>query len=74
MYQYAAWYIWYKRRARVAHSIECVPPGGPSEISDIRGVSLETIKAQVRSLLAKTGARNRTEPVSRLLSVTLPIE
>lgn len=44
------------------------------EIADIRGVSLETVKAQVRSLLAKTDSRNRTELVSRLLSVTLPIE
>lgn len=44
------------------------------EISDLRGVSLETVKAQVRSLLAKTASRNRTELVSRLLSVTLPIE
>jgi DNA-binding NarL/FixJ family response regulator len=44
------------------------------EISDLRRVSLETVKAQVRALLAKTGSRNRTELVSRLLSVTLPIE
>lgn len=44
------------------------------ELSDLRGVSLETIKAQVRALLAKTASRNRTELVSRLLSVTLPIE
>lgn len=44
------------------------------EIAEIRGVSLETVKAQVRALLAKTNARNRTELVSRLFSVTLPIE
>lgn len=44
------------------------------ELSDLRGVSIETIKAQVRALLAKTASRNRTELVSRLLSVTLPIE
>lgn len=44
------------------------------EIAGQRGVSQETVKAQIAAVLSKTGARNRTELISRLLSVTLPVE
>jgi hypothetical protein len=47
---------------------------GGARFTSARGVSLETVKAQVISLPVKTASRNRTERVSRWLWGTLPIE
>ena len=44
------------------------------EIAEIRGVSPETVKAQIRSVFSKMGVHNRAELVRRALTVNLPIE
>ncbi|MCP5410165.1 MAG: helix-turn-helix transcriptional regulator [Chromatiaceae bacterium] len=44
------------------------------EMATIRGVSAETIKTQLRSLMNKTGTDNRVHLVRLALSVNLPID
>lgn len=44
-----------------------------TEIAEIRSVSTETVKTQVRSLLTKTGTRNRSELVRRVLMLNVPM-
>jgi DNA-binding CsgD family transcriptional regulator len=45
-----------------------------AEIADIRGVSTETIKSQLKSLMNKTGVDGRVPLVRLALSVNLPID
>ena len=45
-----------------------------SDIADIRNVSPETVKSQVRSILSKTSSRNRTEFIHCVLSINPPID
>jgi DNA-binding CsgD family transcriptional regulator len=42
-------------------------------IADERGVSPETVKKQLESILIKTNSTNRTALVRRVLSVNLPV-
>jgi len=44
------------------------------ELADIRGVSVDTIKSQVRSVFRKTQVANRSELVRRALRVALPLD
>ncbi|MGB5763008.1 MAG: helix-turn-helix transcriptional regulator, partial [Sedimenticolaceae bacterium] len=44
------------------------------EMAEIRGVSPETIKSQLKSLMGKTGVDNRVHLVRLALSVNLPID
>jgi DNA-binding CsgD family transcriptional regulator len=43
------------------------------EIADGRGVSVDTVKSQVRAIYTKTRTRNRAELVRRALSVSPPL-
>lgn len=43
-----------------------------SEIADIRNVSPETIKTQVKSIFNKTGANSRSELFAKTIKITLP--
>jgi DNA-binding CsgD family transcriptional regulator len=45
-----------------------------TDMADARGVSPETLRTQVKSLLQKTRSRNRAELVRRALLVNLPID
>jgi DNA-binding CsgD family transcriptional regulator len=45
-----------------------------AEIADIRGVSTETIKSQLKSLMNKTGVEGRVQLVRLALSVNLPVD
>lgn len=42
-------------------------------IADTRGVSLQTVKSQVKSVLCKTGTKNRADLIRRVLSINLPV-
>ncbi|MEZ5585418.1 MAG: helix-turn-helix transcriptional regulator, partial [Candidatus Competibacteraceae bacterium] len=44
------------------------------EIADMRGVTLETVKSQVKAVLNKTRTRNRTELVHLAVKVLPPID
>jgi DNA-binding CsgD family transcriptional regulator len=44
------------------------------EIAEVRGVSPETVKAQIRSVFAKMAVHNRAELVRRVFTVNLPVE
>ena len=44
------------------------------EIAEYRGVSPETIKAQVSSVLRKTGCKNRTELVCLAHRASIPVD
>jgi DNA-binding CsgD family transcriptional regulator len=43
------------------------------EIADVRGVTLDTVKTQARSIYAKTRTRNRRELVRRACSIVPPL-
>jgi len=44
------------------------------DMADIRGVSIETIRSQIKSVLAKTNSVNRSDVLRRALSLNLPID
>ena len=43
-------------------------------ISEIRGVTMGTIKSQIKSVLSKTDTKNRTDLIRRVLSINIPIQ
>ena len=43
-------------------------------ISEIRGVTMGTIKSQIKSVLSKTDTKNRTDLIRRVLSINIPIK
>lgn len=56
---------------------ERIPDAGDGhsnrEIADIRGVHLDTVKAQTRAIYRKTLCANRLELVQRALSIAPPL-
>ncbi|MEM1153145.1 MAG: helix-turn-helix transcriptional regulator [Pseudomonadota bacterium] len=44
------------------------------DIADTRGVTLETIKSQAKSILAKTGVSSRSALVRLALRINLPVD
>lgn len=44
------------------------------ELADVRGVTIETIKSQTKSIFQKTNSSNRTELIRRALRIALPID
>lgn len=43
-------------------------------MADIRNVSPETIKSQIKSIMAKTGSRHRSDIIRQALTVNLPVD
>lgn len=57
------------------HIVQLLTEGhSTQEIADIRNVSPVTVKNQIKSLLSKTGNRNRSDLIRQALSINLPID
>lgn len=64
----------YRMTAAETDVLRCVVKGlNVSEIAEHRGVSVETVRSQVKSILGKVGVRDKSQLVSRVASVNIPI-